>query len=47
MRVWWLIELMYTGKVELIPHWWKGNFDVVSYKSRDKVSSGDFRRLYS
>ena len=29
MSSWWLVELMYTNKVELIPHWWKGNFDVV------------------
>src|SRR5215510_10429623 len=29
MCPWWLIELIYTGKVELIPHWWKGYFDVV------------------
>ena len=29
MCLWWLIELISTSKVELIPRWWKGNFDVV------------------
>jgi hypothetical protein len=38
MRPWWLIEPMYTGKVELIPHWWKGNFDVVCCRKKRSFS---------
>jgi hypothetical protein len=29
VRLWWLVELMWPDKVELIPHQRKGNYDAV------------------